>query len=155
MDIKFTGLIIATEPIQTGVSQNGQQWTSQNFVIEELNQQYPSRAVFQVFGGDKIQQFALKVNDVVTVHLGMKARQGKDGRWYNSIDCWKVDRFGGSQYQGGTQPTQAYPQGQVVQSQIGQPTVAPINQQMAAYPPQPPVTSQPGTATQQQGGLPF
>ena len=142
MDIKFTGLIIATEAIQTGMSQNGQSWTSQNFVIEELNQQYPSRAVFQVFGSDKIQQFALQQGEVVTVHLGLKARQGKDGRWFNSIDCWKVDRFGANQYQGGTQPTQVYPpqgqmvQGQMAQGQIGQPIPPSPTQQGQQLPPQ-------------------
>lgn len=106
MNVQFTGKIIAAEPLQQGTSQQGTQWCAQNFVIEELNQQYPSRAVFQVYGSDKLQQFAIKVGEVLTVHIGLKARQSsKDGRWYNQIDCWKVDRFGAAQNQPAPQPS--------------------------------------------------
>lgn len=47
MNVKFTGKIIAAGQVQMGTSQNGTQWSSQEYVIEELNQQYPSRAVIQ------------------------------------------------------------------------------------------------------------
>ncbi len=105
MNVQFTGKIIAAEPLQQGTSQQGNQWCAQNFVIEELNQQYPSRAVFQVYGSDKLQQFGIQVGEVLTVHLGFKARQSsKDGRWFNQIDCWKVDRFGATRPQPAPQP---------------------------------------------------
>lgn len=114
MNVQFTGKIIAAEPLQQGTSQQGTQWCAQNFVIEELNQQYPSRAVFQVYGSDKLQQFAIKVGEVLTVHIGLKARQSsKDRRWYNQIDCWKVERFGAAQNQPAPQasiPNPAMPQ---------------------------------------------
>lgn len=55
MNITFTGKIIAVGQVQMGTSQNGQLWSSCEYVIEELNQQYPSRSVFQVFGSDKLQ----------------------------------------------------------------------------------------------------
>ena len=106
MNVKFTGKIIAAGQVQMGTSQNGTQWSSQEFVIEELNQQYPSRAVIQVYGSDKIQQFGIQVGEIITANIGLKAHQSKDGRWFNQLDCWKVERPNGQQ------------QGQVVQSQI-------------------------------------
>lgn len=127
MNVQFTGRIIAVEPLQNGMSQQGQPWAAQNYVIEELNQQYPSRAVFQVYGTDKIQQFAIQSGEILTVNLGLKAHQSKDGRWFNQLDCWKVQRF--NQQQPQPMPQQGYapqpqqvqqPQGQVLQSQIGQ-----------------------------------
>ena len=103
-----------------GTSQNGTQWSSQEFVIEELNQQYPSRAVIQVYGSDKIQQFGIQVGEIITANIGLKAHQSIDGRWFNKLDCWKVERPNAQQ------------QGQMMQSQIGQ-----VPQQQAAnYPPQ-------------------
>lgn len=121
MNVQFTGKIIAAEPCQQGTSQNGQSWTSQSFVIEELNQQYPSRAVFQVYGSDKLQQFNLQVGEIITAHIGLKARQSaKDGRWFNQLDCWKVERFGMQQTQQQGYAQQPCQQGQIVQSQIGQ-----------------------------------
>lgn len=50
MNVTFTGKIIAAGQVQTGTSQNGTQWSSCEYVIEELNQQYPARAVIQVYG---------------------------------------------------------------------------------------------------------
>ena len=69
MNISFTGRIIAQGKIQLGTSQNGTQWSSCEYTIEELNQQYPARAVFQVFGSDKIQQFNILLGEIITALL--------------------------------------------------------------------------------------
>lgn len=110
MDIEFTGAILAALPVQQGVSKrDGKPWVKQEFVIEELNQRYPSRICFQVFGSDKLQQFNIGQGEILTVHLSPSANQAQDGsgRWFNQVDCWKVSRPG------------AKPQGQVVQSAVG------------------------------------
>ena len=108
MNVKFTGKIIAVGQVQMGTSQNGTQWSSCEYTIEELNQQYPSRAVIQVYGSDKIQQFNIQLGEIITANIGLKAHQSKEGRWFNQLDCWKVERPSAQQH------------GQVVQSQIGQ-----------------------------------
>ena len=145
MNVKFTGKIIAAGQVQMGTSQNGTQWSSCEYTIEELNEQYPSRAVIQVYGSDKLQQFNIQLGEIITAHIGLKARQSKEGRWFNQLDCWKVERPTGQQ-------------GQVAQNP----------QQQGGYyaPPQkqfPPQVNASGQATQQdvqysggqQGKLPF
>ena len=139
-------------------SQNGTQWSSCEYTIEELNEQYPSRAVISVYGSDKLQQFNIQLGEIITTNIGLKARQSKEGRWFNQLDCWKVERPNAQQ------------QGQVVQSQVGQvpqqqaanypPQPAPIQQQMQAFPPQVNASGQPiqqnaQYAGGQQQGLPF
>ncbi len=141
-----------------GTSQNGTQWSCCEYTIEELNQQYPSRAVIQVYGSDKIQMFGIQVGEIITANIGLKAHQSRDGRWFNQLDCWKVERPNAQQ------------QGQMMQSQIGQvpqqqaanypPQPAPIQQQMQAFPPQVNASGQPiqqnaQYAGGQQQGLPF
>ena len=160
MNVKFTGKIIAAGQVQMGTSQNGTQWSSQEYVIEELNQQYPSRAVIQVYGSDKIQQFGIQVGEIITANIGLKAHQSKDGRWFNQLDCWKVERPNGQQ------------QGQVVQSQINaahqiaggyyQPQQHPIPlSQQQQFPPQVNASGQPiqqnaqYAGGQQESNLPF
>lgn len=146
MNVKFTGKIIAVGQVQMGTSQNGTQWSSCEYTIEELNEQYPSRAVIQVYGSDKLQQFNIQLGEIITAHIGLKARQSKEGRWFNQLDCWKVER----------------PTGQM-QGQVAQNT-----QQQGGYyaPPQqqfPPQVNASGQATQQgvqysggqQGNIPF
>lgn len=97
MNVKFTGKIIAAGQVQMGTSQNGTQWSSCEYTIEELNEQYPSRAVIQVYGSDKLQQFNIQLGEIITAHIGLKARQSKEGRWFNQLDCWKVERPTGKQ----------------------------------------------------------
>ena len=160
MNIKFTGKIIAAGQVQMGTSQNGTQWSSCEYTIEELNQQYPSRAVIQVYGSDKIQQFGIQVGEIITANIGLKAHQSKDGRWFNQLDCWKVERPNGQQ------------QGQVVQSQINaahqiagvyyQPQQQPIPlSQQQQFPPQVNASGQPiqqnaqFAGGQQKSNLPF
>lgn len=146
MNVKFTGKIIAAGQVQMGTSQNGTQWSSCEYTIEELNEQYPSRAVIQVYGSDKLQQFNIQLGEIITAHIGLKARQSKEGRWFNQLDCWKVERPTGQQ-----------------QSQVAQ-----NPQQQGGYyaPPQqqfPPQVNASGQATQQgvqypagqQGNIPF
>lgn len=158
MNVKFTGKIIAAGQVQMGTSQSGTQWSSQEYVIEELNQQYPSRAVIQVYGSDKIQQFNIQLGEIITANIGFKAHQSKDGRWFNQLDCWKVERPNAQQ------------QGQVVQSQIGQ-VQQPVGgyyqqqpvplSQPQQFPPQVNASGQPiqqnaqYAGGQQKGGLPF
>ena len=160
MNVKFTGKIIAAGQVQMGTSQNGTQWSSQEYVIEELNQQYPSRAVIQVYGSDKIQQFNIQVGEIITANIGLKAHQSKEGRWFNQLDCWKVERPSAQQ------------KGQVVQSQIGQvqqpvggyyqPQQQPVPlSQQQQFPTQVNASGQPiqqnaqYAGGQQEGGLPF
>ena len=145
MNVKFTGKIIAVGQVQMGTSQNGTQWSSCEYTIEELNEQYPSRAVIQVYGYDKLQQFNIQLGEIITAHIGLKARQSKEGRWFNQLDCWKIERPTGQQ-------------GQVAQN--------PQQQGVHYAPPQqqfPPQVNASGQATQQgvqysggqQGNIPF
>ena len=160
MNIKFTGKIIAAGQVQMGTSQNGTQWRSCEYTIEELNEQYPARAVISVYGSDKLQQFNIQLGEIITAHIGLKARQSKEGRWFNQLDCWKAERPNGQQ------------QGQVVQSQINaanqiaggyyQPQQQPIPlSQQQQFPPQVNASGQPiqqnaqCAGGQQKSNLPF
>ena len=156
MNVTFTGKIIAAGQVQSGTSQNGTQWSSCEYVIEELNQQYPARAVIQVYSSDKLQQFNIQVGEIITAHIGLKAHQSKDGRWFNQLDCWKVQRPT-------AQPQQMQQQGAQQGFQQGfqqnPPQPAPIQQQMQNLPPQVDANGQPiqqqAQYGGQQGNLPF
>ena len=123
MNISFTGRIIAQGQIQTGTSQKGTQWSSCEYTIEELNEQYPSRAVIQVYGSDKLQQFNIQLGEIITVHIGLKARQSKEGRWFNQLDCWKVERPTGQHGGYYASPHQQFPPQVNASGQTTQPGV--------------------------------
>ena len=82
-------MIAVLEP-RGGVSRTGNPWKVQEYVIE-THDQYPRRMCFDVFGEDKINQFNIQVGEELNVSFDIDAREWQ-GRWFNSIRAWKVER---------------------------------------------------------------
>ncbi len=129
MEVIMQGVIVAVLQPQQGVSQRTQQpWVSQEYVLCHEQGQYPRNVCFRVFGQDKIQQMAIRQGEYLTVHLNIdaKASTSKPGQYFNSIDCWKVERQAQQVYapQPGYAPQPApYPAQPVAQPQ---PVAAPF-----------------------------
>lgn len=142
MDVVLNGQVTAILPVQQGVSQkSGQPWMSQEYVLCHEPGQYPRSICFRIFGEDKIKRMNIQIGEYITVHLNIDARQGQKG-YFNTVDCWNVERAGQQMQQGYQQmPQQAAPFPPQVNAQ-GQPVQTP-------FPPQQPA------AQPQQGGLPF
>ena len=89
--MEITGKIIAVLPERSGVSaRTGAEWRCASYVLETL-EQYPRKMNFEVFGVDKIQQFNIQVGETMVVSFDIDAHEYQ-GRWFNSIRAWKVDR---------------------------------------------------------------
>ncbi len=89
--MELSGKIIAVLEKRVGVAKaTGNPWAVQSYVLE-THDQYPRKMCFDVFGEDKITQFAIQAGEEVTVSFDIDAREYQ-GRWYNSIRAWKVDR---------------------------------------------------------------
>lgn len=115
---ELTGKVIAVLPLASGVSnRTGNEWASQEYVIEEVGVQYPQRLCFRIFGRDKIQQYAIFPDEIIKVHFSFSCRE-HNGKWYNEINCWNVER---------PQAEQPIPQTHPVQQQFS-PTQQPIPQ---------------------------
>lgn len=87
-------MIAVLEP-KGGTSRNGNEWKVQEYVIE-THDQYPRRMCFDVFGDDKIKQFNIQVGEELNVSFDIDAREWQ-GRWFNSIRAWKVERVAAPQ----------------------------------------------------------
>lgn len=88
--MELAGKVIAVLEPRGGVSKSGNEWKVQEYVIE-THDQYPKKMVFDVFGADKIQQFNIQIGEELNVSFDIDAREW-NGRWFNSIRAWKVDR---------------------------------------------------------------
>ena len=155
MDFVVSGVITQVMQPNQGVSQrSGQPWQSQEFVLTYEQGQYPKSLCFRVFGAEKLQQFAIRQGEQLTIHLNITCQQSQRGGYFNSIDCWKVERAGQQQVAQQPQyqqqpvqqqfPPQVNTQGQPVQQQQ-QPMPG-----AAPFPPQ-----QPAPQQGQDGKLPF
>ena len=97
--MEIQGRIIAVLPLREGTSSKGA-WQSQEYVVE-THDQYPKKLVFNVFGADKINQFAIKQGEELKVSFDIDAHE-YNGRWFNNIRAWSVQRVGNVS----AQPTQ-------------------------------------------------
>lgn len=89
--MEITGKITHALEVRSGTSsRTGNEWKSQSFVIE-THDQYPRRCVFDVFGEDRLRDFNIQVGEELTVSFDIDARE-YNGRWFNSVRAWKVDR---------------------------------------------------------------
>lgn len=100
--MEIQGKIIAALPEKSGVSARGE-WKSQTYVIETQGQ-YPKKLAFDVFGADRITQFNLQVGDIATVFFDFDAHE-YNGRWFNSVRAFNVEKSGQQVQQPAPQPT--------------------------------------------------
>lgn len=64
--------------------------------------------VFSISGPDRIKNINLQVGEIVEVHFDIDARE-YNGRWYNSISAFRVDRIGQNTAQQPQQTVQPAP----------------------------------------------
>ncbi len=104
--MELQGKVIAVLPERSGVSARGE-WKSQQYVIE-THDQYPRKLVFDIFGADKIEQFAIKSGEEILVSFDIDAHE-YNGRWFNNIRAWKVEHIDAAAAQAGYPPAAATP----------------------------------------------
>ena len=89
--MEIEGKIIAVLPARGGTSaRTGNAWKSQEFVIETFDQ-YPRKCVFRVFGEDRLNQMNIQLGEVLRVSFDIDAHE-YNGRWFNDVSAWRVDR---------------------------------------------------------------
>lgn len=89
--MEIEGKVIAVLPEQGGVSpRTGNAWKSQEYVIE-THDQYPHKCCFRVFGAERISNMNIQVGEELRVSFDVDAREYQ-GRWYNTLSAWRVDR---------------------------------------------------------------
>lgn len=109
MNITINGKITNALPPRRGTSRTGNEWVSQDFVIE--NEQ-GEKICFNVFGEDKIKNSGLRVGAVASVMCKIESKEW-NGKWFTSVSCENCI------VQGATQPN-AQPQQRVQPVQVQQ-----------------------------------
>ncbi len=87
--MEIQGKIIAILPANSGVSKSGNQWTSQEYVLETQGN-HKTKMCFSVFGEDRIKQFDIKQGEEVIARFDIDAHE-YNGRWYNKISVYNIN----------------------------------------------------------------
>ena len=83
MIVNIQGKIIEALAPRSGVSKNGNEWTSQDFVIEDAN---GDKLVFNVFGKEKIESYGLATGIVTAVTVKIESKKWND-KWFTQATC--------------------------------------------------------------------
>lgn len=107
MNLVFKGKIIKALPHRSGVSNStGNPWEIAEYVAEQTDTQYPRKMLFQISGPDRIKNINLQEGEVVDIHFDVDARE-YNGRYYNTITAFRIDRAGQQQDPAQPAPQQA------------------------------------------------
>lgn len=102
--MELQGRVIAVMEPREGTSARGP-WKSQQYVIE-THDQYPKKMVFDIFGAERIDQFAIKAGEEILVSFDVDAHE-YNGRWFNNIRAWNIQRVDAAAAQAGNMPPAA------------------------------------------------
>ncbi len=112
MNITINGKITNALPPRRGTSKAGNEWVSQDFVIESDNEE---KICFNVFGEDKIKESGLRVGAIASVTCKIESKEW-NGKWFTSVSCVNCI------VQGATQPAHSQPKPQPQPAPFGSAT---------------------------------
>ena len=101
--MEITGKVLAVLELQSGTSKKGSEWKKRDFVIETLDEKFPKKVCFTLFG-DRADACP-SIDSVVNVSFDIDAHE-YNGKWFNSVNAWKVEP---AQAQQQAAPQQAMP----------------------------------------------
>jgi hypothetical protein len=79
----INGKIVLVSTPKRGVSSRGNEWVSQDYVIED---EKGEKLAFNVFGQDKINEYNLSVGAKASVTVNVESREWQ-GKWFTSVKC--------------------------------------------------------------------
>lgn len=85
-DIILQGKVTHVLEKRSGMTTKGSSWVSQGYVMDATDGQTEFKFAFDLFGEQLIALHDLKENDVIRITVSINAREGKDGKWYNSFN---------------------------------------------------------------------
>ena len=88
--MEITGKIIVVLPPQSGVSQAGNNWKKQEYVLE-TEETYPKKVHFDFFGERADQYNWIKIGDRIRLSFDIESREYQ-GRYYTNIRGWKAEK---------------------------------------------------------------
>lgn len=103
MDVK--GKVIQLLQLQSGMGKKGP-WKKQEFILETQSQ-YPKKVCLSIWG-DKVDQFNVRVGDLLTASVELESRE-YNGRWYTEARAWKIEKQGGGHSGGDVPPPSEEP----------------------------------------------
>ena len=91
--MEFTGRIMKVLPPRSGLSSNGKEWKTQQFIFEYFenpSDRYSDKVVIETFDTEVMAQ----LEENATVHIGFGHRYEEyNGKYYNRLTMYKFERL--------------------------------------------------------------
>ena len=86
--MEIIGKVVAVLELQSGTSKKGSEWKKRDFVIETLDEKFPKKVCLTLFG--ERADACPAIDNVVKVAFDIDAHE-YNGKWFNSVNAWKVE----------------------------------------------------------------
>ncbi len=88
--MQIKGKVVKVLPLLSGISGSGKDWQKQDFVIQEIEGNYPKTICLTGFGDIVNKVKNLQVKQVITAHINIESRE-YNSKWYTNVSVWKID----------------------------------------------------------------
>lgn len=89
--MEYSGKIVEVGELKSGTSKTGKEWYSCQYVMLDSSSKFEKHIAFEVFGKDKIDEYAISVGENVTVTLDVESRVWNQ-RWFTNVRCIKCEK---------------------------------------------------------------
>lgn len=89
--MEYSGKIVEVGELKSGTSKAGKEWCSRQYVMLDSSSKFEKHIAFEVFGKDKIDEYAISVGENVTVTLDVESRVWNQ-RWFTNVRCIKCEK---------------------------------------------------------------
>ena len=121
--MEIIGKVVSVLELQSGTSKKGSEWKKRDFVIETLDEKFPKKVCFTLFG--ERADACPAIDNVVKVAFDIDAHE-YNGKWFNSVNAWKVEPAQ-SQQQAEPTPRTSIPPQQSTPAPVANSNPAPSN----------------------------
>lgn len=89
--MEYSGKITEVGELKSGTSKTGREWCSQQYVLLDASSEREKHIAFEVFGKERIDEFAIQAGDNVTVELDVESRVWNE-RWFTNVRCIRCEK---------------------------------------------------------------
>ncbi len=89
-EVQFTGRLVKSYPVESGVNKQNKEWSKLTFVIETEDEKYPKLIAMILFGDKTSYIEKFKIGDVLEVRCNVESKEYK-GKWFTNVNAFAVN----------------------------------------------------------------
>lgn len=95
MELKNVKVVSRKQP-EGGVGKNGNAWTKQTVIVEEIDNKYPKPIALTMWNDQVSAMESINDGEIMDCKIRVESREYNE-KWYTDVVCWSVSSNGSSE----------------------------------------------------------